>query len=177
MFLEHETPKIIIDDFKNMEELTSNNKISPFGEGIKNNNSSSKKKEVCFKEPSFRIKINDNEEEEPKVRVSAPKETNIFSKKKKMTINKNLLIPPSAEKASLALSHSKKIIHEQNLNDIDLILKQFNNIGYENALESDDDDVNDETDLNESLEIPIEEKEPKFETESLEKILAYFEVL
>lgn len=130
---------------------------------------------MCFKEPSFRIKINDHDEE-PKLRVSAPKETNIFSKKRKMTINKNLLIPPSAEKASLALSYSKKLIHEQNLNDIDLIMKQFNNIDYENALESDEDDEVDENDLNESLEIPIEEKEPKFETESLEKILAYFEV-
>ena len=95
----------------------------------------------------------------------------------KTTIKKNLLIPKSVEeKASNILSDSDYRIYEQNLHDIDLMLKQFNNIGYEKDIDSGEQDELNESELNNSLDIPIEENESQTDTDNLDKILIDFEV-
>jgi len=67
------------------------------------------------------------------------------------------------------------VLHDNILNDIDLIMKQINFIEYEIHSESDETNAG-LCELNDSLEVPIEENEPKFEVENFEKVLNHLEV-
>ena len=62
--------------------------------------------------------------------------------------------------------------------DVNLLLKQFDHMDYEKQDESDEsNNTTNTSELNDSLEVPIEESEPKFETKNFEKILIYLEVI
>lgn len=146
-------------------------------------------KEVCFKEPTIHIitpetntttnnnRGNSNNRENSNYLLTNSNGILKNPNRLKTTIKKNLLIPNSIEeKASNILSETDYRIYEQNLHDIDLILKQFNNIGYEKDLDSGEQDELNEDELNNSLDIPIEENESQTDTDNLDKILIDFEV-
>lgn len=92
-------------------------------------------------------------------------------------IDKNLLVPPSAN--SIVPSwNSKKMLQNEEALDVDLLLKQYDHIDYEKQEESDEsNNTTNTSELNDSLEVPIEESEPKFETKNFEEILKYLEVI
>ena len=91
-------------------------------------------------------------------------------------IDKNLLAPPSANSIIPSLN-SKKMLQNEGALDVDLLLKQFDHMDYEKQDESDESNTTNTSELNDSLEVPIEESEPKFETKNFEKILIYLEVI
>lgn len=82
-------------------------------------------------------------------------------------------MPPSN---SIDLTNSNQILHANNINDIELLIKQYSNINYENYSDSGEEDEASKNELNDSLEIPIEETEPNFEVSNFSKILEYLEV-
>lgn len=140
-------------------------------------------KEVCFKEPTIHIitpetnTTTNNNRENSNYLLANFNGILKNPNRLKTTIKKNLLIPKSVEeKASNILSDSDYRIYEQNLHDIDLMLKQFNNIGYEKDIDSGEQDELNESELNNSLDIPIEENESQTDTDNLDKILIDFEV-
>jgi len=91
--------------------------------------------------------------------------------------DRNRLMPPSVQSIMPpSLSSSKKQLHVNDVTNLELMIKQFNNIQYEKIVDSDESNATDTSELNDSLEIPIEESEPKFETKNFERILSYLEV-
>ena len=86
------------------------------------------------------------------------------------------LMPPTLNNSpEIHLTSSKRLLHINNLTDIELMLRQFNNIQYDRNSETDDENHSD-SELNDSLEIPIEENEPQFEVNNFEKIFSFLEV-
>ena len=117
----------------------------------------------------------------PKIILKSPtvkiKRPSANFKEPNFNIDTNLLVPPSANSIIPSLN-SKKLLQNEGALDVNLLLKQFDHMDYEKQDESDEsNNTTNTSELNDSLEVPIEESEPKFETKNFEKILIYLEVI